>query len=221
MIYMMSDFHLAGTTNKTMDKFGWGDHKKKIEKNWNLSDDDTIIIAGDLSWGLKINETIPDFDFLSSLKGNKVLLKGNHDIWWNSQKKFNDFIANYEKISYIFNNSLEIENLSICGTRGWDINKNTDEDIKILNREVGRLKLSLNSASLENKIVFMHFPPILKSNKTNIFTSVFKEYGIKKVYYGHMHGTAINDAIEGIYEGISYKCIASDQINFTPFLLKI
>lgn len=219
MIYAISDLHLAGTTDKTMDKFGWINHVEKIEKNWKLTDEDTAIIAGDLSWALKINETIPDFEFLSKLKGKKVLLKGNHDIWWNSQSKLNTFLSYYKNFDYIFNNSLEIEGINICGTRGWDINKKSEEDIKILKREVGRLELSLNSATLDKKIVFMHFPPILKSNNTDMFTSILKKHGIEEVYYGHLHGTAINDAIQGKYDGIYYKCIACDQNNFTPILL--
>lgn len=219
MIYAISDLHLPSTSGKTMDKFGWDDHISKLKNNWELNDDDTIIIAGDISWALKQQEIIPDLDFLSSLKGKKIFVKGNHDLWWNSTKKINELLLNYPDISYIHNSSQNVENISICGTRGWDIKAETSDDEKILKREVMRLVTSITSANSERKIVFMHYPPLLKSKPKSEFENIFKKYDIKEVYYGHLHGDAINDAIQGEYNGIYYKCIACDQLNFKPILL--
>lgn len=214
MIYAMSDFHLPSKLNKTMDMFGWGDHIKKIEDNWNLSEDDTIIIPGDLSWGLNADDIIPDLEWLSKLPGTKVVSKGNHDLWWNSKNKVQNLFNKYG-IKIIQNDSINIEGISICATRGWDITLTDDDSLKILNREVIRMKLSLESATEKEKIAFMHYPPILINNDFNKFHELFLEYGISKVYYGHIHGNKIKDAIQE-KDGIIYTCVASDQINFAP-----
>lgn len=223
MIYAMSDLHLYNTTKKNMDIFGkiWENHMDKIKQNWPLTESDTIIIPGDISWGLKLSEAEGDIAYIDSLPGKKILLKGNHDLWWNSAKKLDDLLKKYKSISYIFNNSIEVENVTICGTRGWDINSFTDEDKQILLREAMRLERSINY-NIQNteKIVFMHYPPILKDSINNIFLDIFKKYNIKKVYFGHLHGEAINNAILGEYNGISFKNIAADQLNFSPMVVK-
>lgn len=223
MIYAMSDLHLYNTTKKNMDIFGkiWENHMDKIKQNWPLTESDTIIIPGDISWGLKLSEAEGDIAYIDSLPGKKILLKGNHDLWWNSAKKLDDLLKKYKSISYIFNNSIEVENVTICGTRGWDINSFSDEDKQVLLREAMRLERSINY-NIQNteKIVFMHYPPILKDSTSNIFLDIFKKYNIKKVYFGHLHGDAINNAILGEYNGISFKNIAADQLNFSPMVVK-
>lgn len=218
MIYAMSDLHLPSKLNKSMDIFGWGNHVEKIKGNWSLTEDDTIIMPGDLSWGLKADDIIPDLEWLSQLPGKKIILKGNHDLWWNSQNKVANLIKEYG-MDFVHNNSIVVEGISICGTRGWDINSKEENDIKILNREIIRLKLSLDTAKTDEKIVFMHYPPTLKDNNYFEFEKVFKEYGIKNVYFGHLHGKEISNAV---YEkdGIQYHCVSSDQINFKPIIVK-
>jgi len=219
MIYAMSDFHLPSSLNKDMNMFGWENHVEKIRENWCLTDDDYIIMPGDLSWALKIDELICDIEFLQSLKGHKVLLKGNHDLWWNSKSKLKKLFDIYSSISFLQYDSINIDGISICGTRGWDIKATSDEDKVIIDREANRLIQSICCATSDNKIVFMHYPPVYKDYQFDTFLNIFKEYGIKKVYYGHLHGEAINDAVEGMYEGIEFRCIASDQLGFKPIII--
>lgn len=215
MIYAMSDFHLPSTSDKTMERFGWGNHVKKMEEQWPLTQEDTIIIPGDFSWGLKIEETFPDFEWLANLPGRKILLKGNHDLWWQSNSKVSSFRTDVE---FIHNGYVSAEGVSICGTRGWDILSGDD---KLLTREAIRLRSSLQQATDKIKIVFMHFPPILKSKDFKLFQNILHEYDVKKVYYGHLHGKSIYDAIEGDYNGIYYKLVSSDYLNFKPIIVKI
>lgn len=218
MIFAMSDFHLPSQLNKSMNMFGWGNHVKKIEDNWNLSEDDTIIMPGDLSWGLKADDIIPDLEWLSKLSGTKVISKGNHDLWWNSKNKVQNLFDKYG-MKIIQNDSISVEGISICATRGWDITLNDDDSLKILNREIIRMKLSLESATEKEKIVFMHYPPVLSNSDFDKFHRLFLEYGISNVYYGHLHGNKIKDTIQE-KDGIFYNCISSDQINFTPIKVK-
>lgn len=219
MIYVMSDFHLPSTLGKDMEKFGWGDHVQKIKENWSLTDEDTIIIPGDLSWGLKIDETVPDLEFLQSLPGKKIISKGNHDMWWNSKSKVQKFMAQYD-VSIIHNDSIEVEGIFMCAIRGWDVRLTEENDLKIIEREAGRLRLTLSSAYDKEKIVFFHYPPILKDYPDTIFLKILKEYDVKEVYYGHLHGDHLDEAIEGEFEGIKFKCVASDQLDFKPLKIR-
>ena len=164
-LYAIADTHLSFGTDKPMDSFeGWQDYTSRLEKNWNklVEEDDDVVIAGDISWAMDFSQLKADFDFLESLNGNKIILKGNHDYWWNTMAKLNKFLAdnNYKTIRFLFNNSFELGNASICGTRGWMMGCENEEDIKILNREVGRLRRSLESAGCPEKIVFLHYPPV-------------------------------------------------------------
>lgn len=238
MIYAMSDFHLPSSNNKSMDIFGWGNHVKQIENNWPLNDNDTIIMPGDLSWGMYIDEVIPDFKWLESLPGKKILTKGNHDLWWNSRKKVDDVLKNFPSISVIHNSHIVVEDKYICGTRSWRLvsrkeNEDdepylSDEDKKIVNRELIRLRMSIDSAvaagaANDEIIVFLHFPPIIKTKVCEstdfVFHELLKKYEIHDVYFGHLHGAAHKDYIDS-YEGIHYHLVSSDYLNFSPIAIK-
>jgi len=212
VIYVMSDFHLSLSTNKPMDIFGsgWKDHTKRIKENWPLTEADTIIMPGDLSWALKPDELIADLEFLDSLKGTKVLLKGNHDMWWTSPSKLQKITEVHPSIRFVHNDCLIVEGVSISGTRGWNLEGKTDKDLKILNREIIRLELSLSKIEGDNKIVFMHYPPLSTKVPVSMFTELFKKYGITKCYYGHLHGDAHDSRVDGIVDGIEYKLVSSD-----------
>ena len=163
-LFAIADTHLSFGTNKPMDTFeGWNNYTEKLEKNWNklVSDKDTVVIAGDISWAMNFDELIADFQFIDNLNGNKIIIKGNHDYWWNTMSKMNAFIEenNFNSIKILHNNSVTYNNISICGSRGWLFESEEDHDEKILNREVFRLKASLDSAECEEKIVFLHYPP--------------------------------------------------------------
>lgn len=224
-LFAIADTHLSFGTNKPMDTFeGWQNYTQRLEKNWNnlVDKDDYVIIAGDISWAMNFKELAADFDFINKLNGKKIILKGNHDYWWNTVKKMNEFLFenNFETISFLYNSSVEFDNFSICGSRGWLFDSDEAQDEKVLNREVMRLKMSLDSAKCEEKIVFLHYPPITTNEKCDEILNLLKDYGIKKCYYGHLHGVAARFAIDDTIDEIDFKLISADRLNFTPYLIK-
>lgn len=224
-LFAIADTHLSLGTDKPMDSFpGWNDYVDRIEKNWNkiVTDDDTVVIAGDISWAMNFDELKADFDFIERLNGKKIILKGNHDYWWNTSKKMNDFIESqrYKTISILFNNSYDVDGLSVCGSRGWLFDVDDEHDEKVLNREVGRLRLSLESAVNDEIIVFLHYPPVTTDTKCVEILNLLKEYGIKKCYYGHLHGIAAKKAIDDVVDGIEFRLISCDRLGFVPKLIR-
>ena len=222
-LYTISDLHLSLSADKPMTVFrGWENYTERIKNHWNrlVKNEDTVVLPGDFSWGLKLPETLEDFKFLDALPGRKILLKGNHDLWWSTVKKVNEFFEknNINSVELLFNNAYKIENRVICGTRGWFYDMN--EEDKIRKREVGRLRLSLNAAEeLEGeKTVFLHYPPVYGEYVCNDIISVLKEFNIKTVYHGHIHGVGFNSTVSE-YDGINFKLISADCIDFTPFLV--
>lgn len=233
-IFVIADLHLSFRNNKPMDIFGdnWSGHEEKIKKNWikNVKEEDLVIIPGDFSWETYLENTKLDFEYLNSLPGKKILLKGNHDYWWSTITSMKKFLKEnrFTKIDFLYNNSFEYENKIICGTRGWSI-VDEEMDKKLINRELIRLELSLKDGidkygNEKEKIVFMHYPPITKAkiitNKEDKFVEMMKKYNIKKCYYGHLHGTSIHDAIEGKFDGIQFKLISADGLNFKPLKIQ-
>lgn len=224
-LYAIADTHLSFGTDKPMDTFeGWQDYTEKIKKNWNhlVDNDDYVVIAGDISWAMNFNELYADFKFINELSGKKIILKGNHDYWWNTVTKMNKFIEenNFDTISILHNNSFDFDDFSVCGSRGWFFDSQEEKDEKVLNREVIRLKASIDSADNDEKIVFLHYPPITTTDKCDEILSVLKDSGIKNCYYGHLHGVAAKYAVDDEIDGIKLKLISADRLNFTPFLIK-
>ena len=222
-LFAISDLHLSLSTDKPMTVFrGWENYIERIESNWRrlVKEEDTVILPGDFSWGLKISETLEDFKFLESLPGKKILLKGNHDLWWSTVKKVNEFFESNEikSVQLLFNNAFKIDNRVVCGTRGWFYDQS--EDDKIRKREVGRLRLSFEAAEqLEGeKVVFLHYPPVYGEYVCEDIISVLKQFNITTVYHGHIHGSGFNNAISE-FDGIKFKLISADCIDFTPFLI--
>ncbi len=226
-VYAISDLHLSFNTDKSMDVFpGWYDYTNKIKQNWEstVKNEDFVVIPGDISWAMRLNETKKDFEFINNLPGKKILIKGNHDYWWSTSKKINDFLQenNFNTISIVFNSAIKVDNICICGTRGWMYNSNEPEDEKILNREVERLRRSLDSAkAFENEtVVFLHYPPVYNFQESEEIINLLIERNIKKCYYGHIHGSgAKKGIIEGKYKGIDFKLVSCDYINFKPLLI--
>ena len=223
-IYVIGDLHLSFSTNKPMDIFGrnWQNYEEKIKKDWLLKvkPEDTVILPGDFSWAMYLNETEKDFEFINNLPGKKILLKGNHDYWWTTVTSMRKYIKeeNFENIDFLYNNSYEIENKIIAGTKGWNISEE-QEDIRLTKREVARLELSIKSGiekygNDKEIIVFMHYPPLTKTNIDTDYTRLMKKYGIKRCYYGHLHANSIKDAVEGNVDGIEYKLVSSDGLDF-------
>ncbi|KYH29105.1 3',5'-cyclic adenosine monophosphate phosphodiesterase CpdA [Clostridium colicanis DSM 13634] len=221
-LYAISDLHLSLSSDKPMDVFGeqWNNHHERIRENWikKINDKDTVLIAGDVSWSMKMEDGLADLEWIHNLPGRKIISKGNHDYWWGSISKLNNL---YEDISFIQNNFFSYEDYAICGTRGWTIpgDKSSSHDIKIYNREQIRLKLSLDkavSSGYSKIIVMIHYPPVNDKFEASNFTEIFEEYGVEKVIYGHLHGPSLNRVFEGTYNGVEYIMTSCDYINFDP-----
>ena len=239
-LFAIADLHLSTLveTNKSMEIFGrrWTGYTEKLKKSWEalVRDDDTVIIPGDISWALTLDEAKSDLLFLDSLPGKKILGKGNHDFWWCTMKKHKDFFLENKinTISFLFNNAHETDDFIIAGTRGWYYDEdaqNTPNDtdfIKLTNRETGRLKISLDAAmKLKEKspgkeiLVFTHFPPYYAGKESEQIVNLLSEYGIKRVYYGHIHGNYnIEPSID--CRGIQMNIISADYLNFVPKIIR-
>lgn len=220
-IYGIADLHLDFTKQKPMDIFGrnWADHEEKIFKNWrnNVNENDLVLIPGDISWALKIDEAYSDLKRIDELPGKKVLSRGNHDYWWQTKSKLNSL--NLKSIEFINNDSFIYETIGICGTRGWtpkDSDEFKQKDIKIFERELNRLKISLSSINkdVDEIIVLIHYPPFNVDGSPNEFVSIMKEFNVSKCVYGHLHSEGHKFIVEDNYEGIEFICISSDYLDF-------
>lgn len=229
MIFTIADLHLPLGIDKPMDVFGsrWENYVKRLAKNWQdvVKPDDTVILPGDFSWATYIEEAKADFDYLESLNGRKIILKGNHDYWWTTMSKMNEFVESngYKTISFMHNNSFEAEGVSICGTRGWlypGFSGYTERDEKYFMREVLRLESSLKSAKTDEIYVFTHYPPMSGQCEGNAFIDMMKKYNVKKCFYGHLHGMSHANRIREEFDGIKYYLVASDYLGFMPKCIK-
>lgn len=225
MIYAIGDLHMDHTGQKPMDIFGekWTDHENKIMRNWNeiVKADDLVLIPGDISWALKTDEALGDLKRIDMLAGKKVMIKGNHDYWWTSLSKLNAF--NLKSISYLQNNSYIHGSYGIAGTRGWiarDNDEFNENDEKVFQRELLRLKMSLESAKKAREIIaIIHYPPFNMDLSPNEFVDIMKDYGVKTCLYGHLHADGHRYAVEGNIGGINFYCVSSDFIDFKPKLI--
>lgn len=228
-IYALADLHLSFGTDKPMEVFGdaWGDYTKKIKTNWQsiITNDDLVIIPGDVSWATYIEDAYADFKFINDLPGQKVIIKGNHDYWWTTLNKMREFLEGngFDTIKILNNNAIAFENTAICGTRGWWYKEGQGEDDdKILDRERKRLILALEAATKLKKeriVVGLHYPPIDKDNPNRDFFDIMKQYGVDTCVYGHLHSYAHLNAVEGNIEGINLKLTAADYLRFMPVLV--
>lgn len=219
-IYAIGDMHLSSNSNKPMDIFGWVDHKEQIFKSWNelVTEDDIVIIAGDTSWALHLDEAKEDLAEISRLPGKKVLVKGNHDYWWSTLSKMNDL---YEDMIFLHNSAHVFEDIGICGTRGWTCpndQKYTDKDQKIYEREAKRLQRSLESAVKQGAkriIAVLHYPPTNEKFDESLFTQLFKQYKVEVAVYGHLHGEeSFKMGLQGMENGVFYQLVSCDYLDF-------
>jgi predicted phosphohydrolase len=228
-IYAIGDLHLsfAEGIEKPMDMFGpeWVNHAERLKENWinTISEDDTVILNGDISWGLRIEEALPDLDWIDALPGKKILIKGNHDLWWSSINKLNKL---YENMFFLQNDYFTVGDVAICGTRGWlcpGDNDFTAHDEKIYNRELLRLRTSVEKATQAGFISIigaLHFPPTNDKLQRSGFTDIFSEYGVKIVIYGHLHGKeAYSNGLESILNGVEYRLVSLDKLKCEPLLV--
>ena len=224
-LFAIADIHFGKGVNKSMDIFGgpWVGHMDKIIKNWRntVTDGDTVLIPGDICWAKKLPEAKTDMEILQSLPGKKVLLEGNHDYWWDSQNKVT---AAYPDMFFLKNNFYVYNETAVCGTRGWlcpNDTKFTQDDLKVYNRECGRLKISLDAAvkaGYEKIIVIMHYPPVNDRHEPSGFTDIIESSGkTERVLYGHLHGRkSIEGRLEGKVNGVEYTLVSADHLDFRP-----
>jgi hypothetical protein len=228
-LYAISDLHLSFFKDKPMDKFGdlWKNHPKKIKSNWTnkITKDDTILIGGDISWAMNMEQFAPDFEFIKALDGRKIIGRGNHDYWWASSSNMSDMDKNTE---FIKNGYAVYEDMYICMTRGWICPNDslfTPHDEKIYNREVNRLERIIVDAKRNNAkrlLVLMHYPPTNDKKENSGFTELFKKYCVETVVYGHLHGKRCFDlSLKGSVDGINYYFTSADYLNFIPKRIQV
>lgn len=228
-VYAIADLHLSlADESKSMDIFpGWENYVERLEKNWRetVREEDTVVIAGDISWALKLEDTKEDFRFIHSLPGKKILIKGNHDCWWSTMRKLTGFLSEngFTSIRPLFNNAYEAEDIAVCGSRGWLYNSEAPEDKKIVLREAGRVEASVRAALETGKkpCVFLHYPPVYDGAVCSEIVAVLKRCRIEDCWFGHIHGTlAAKKAMLQSYGGFRLHLISADYLGFRPVLVK-
>ncbi|MCR5040724.1 MAG: metallophosphoesterase [Clostridia bacterium] len=227
MLFAIADAHLClGTPDKTMEIFpGWKDYIARLEKNWRgaVGEDDVVVIAGDISWAMTLEEARPDLAFIDSLPGRKLLLRGNHDFWWTTAAKLKAFFAEngFETLSILRGNAFSVGGLTVCGSRGWFFDSEEAHDKKIIARETGRIAASLDAGDAlpgEN-VVFLHYPPVSVNGGSNEIIELLEARGVKRVYYGHLHGEK-TDRPAAAYGGpVGLRLISADHLGFCPLLI--
>ncbi len=225
-IFVIADLHLSlGAADKPMDVFeGWQGYLPKLERNWRtlIAPEDTVVLPGDISWAMSLEDTREDFAFLNALPGKKIILKGNHDYWWTTLNKMNRFLeANgFDTLQILHNTAIQAEGVFLCGTRGWMSDVQGPEDEKILNREIGRLRMSLEAAGEGEKLAFLHYPPLYPGQMEGGLANLLKEFGVSRCFYGHLHGVSIRYAVQGEHDGVDYRLISADALNFCPYKIR-
>lgn len=224
MIYGLSDLHLDITKKKDMSVFGqaWQDYEEKIMAHWRaiVEENDTVLVPGDISWAMNLSKAKADLDRIEALPGTKILLRGNHDYWWQSLAKIES--VGYRTIRFLQNNAFVAEKTRIVGARGWDSPDSAgfaEEDAKIFRREVARLKLSIAapcSAPYERTICMLHYPPFLRTGALNEIGETVRDAGIALCVYGHLHSEGLRQVREGIIDGVFFRCLSGDYIDFYP-----
>jgi len=224
-IFVIADLHLSFETNKPMNVFGenWEDHEKKIENNWRnkVNEKDLVILPGDFSWAMKLEDTFKDFQYLNNLPGKKLLLKGNHDYWWGSISRVRE-AAPDDSFYFLQNDCVRFGNLLLAGSRGWTCPGSadfTEHDEKLYLREAERFRLAFREVKARREegdrlFVLMHYPPMNLKKEPTLFTELFEENGVEKVVFGHLHG-AVYYPVKCERAGIEYFLTSCDKIKFS------
>ena len=223
-LYAIGDLHLCLGAPKPMDVFGgaWVNYMDKLKEGLSVIDpEDTTVLLGDLSWALDLENAQADFAWINNIPGRKIILKGNHDYWWSTAAKFQKFcVENHFSNMFILNNNFyEYEDWAICGTRGWffEESRSSEHDEKVFKRELLRLETSLRAAGDRNKMVFLHYPPRYKGYECQEILDLLQKYGVRRCFYGHLHGPSHKLAMEGVWDSVEFRLTAADYLNFTPF----
>ena len=228
-LYAIGDLHLSNaTTEKPMDVFGgaWVGYMEKLRSGMSVIEPaDTTILLGDLSWALDLEQAKEDFAWINSIPGQKIILKGNHDYWWSTASKFYKFCQEngFTDMYILNNNHYEYDGMAICGTRGWFFEEDhgSEHDEKVFKRELLRLEASLKSAGDLPKTVFLHYPPRYKGYECTPILDLLKQYDVRRCFYGHLHGASHGLAMEGLWDGIDFKLVAADRLDFMPLKVNL
>ncbi len=218
-LYAIGDLHLAQSVNKPMDVFGpgWSNHAQRLEAAFSqLRERDVTVLCGDISWGINFSESLADFQFIDRLPGKKIIVKGNHDYWWNTAAKMRRFFQE-NGLEILHNNAYFYEDWALCGTRGWFYEEEASgHNEKVLNREVGRLEASLRAAGGRPILAFLHYPPLYTGYRCPEVVSKLEEYRVQRCFYGHLHGPTHKRAVEGTVGNVAYSLVSADYLGFTP-----
>lgn len=223
-LFAIADTHLSLSTNKSMNVFsGWDDYVERLERHWRelITDNDTVVIAGDVSWGMNLKQAQADFAFLNSLPGKKLILKGNHDYWWTTRRQMDLFFEQngFDTLRIVHNDAVVVDDkYAVCGTRGWFFDAEEDADKLVLLREAGRLRTSIRAAKDTGlrPVVFLHYPPRYADQVCDEILTVLQEEEITDCFYGHVHSNGIRLAVQGNIDGINYRLVSADALRFCP-----
>ena len=223
-LYAIGDLHLCLGAPKPMDIFGgnWTGYMDKLKAGMSvITEADTTILLGDLSWALSLEESAADFAWINDIPGRKIILKGNHDYWWSTAAKFNKFCEEhgFSNLYLLNNNCYEYDDWAICGTRGWffEEERSGAHDEKVFKRELCRLEASLKAAGEKHKMVFLHYPPRYKGYECREILDLLENYGVRRCFYGHLHGGSHKLAMEGLWDGVEFRLVSADYLNFEPY----
>ena len=227
-LYAIGDLHLCLGASKPMDVFGgaWVGYMDKLKEGLSvIGPEDTTVFLGDLSWALGLDEARDDFSWINKIPGRKIILKGNHDYWWSTAAKFYKFcdVNSFSNQWILNNNHFEYDGWAICGTRGWffEEERSDTHDEKVFKRELLRLETSLRSAGDLPKLVFLHYPPMYKGYSCDEIIDLLHRYGVRRCFYGHLHGASHGLALEGMWDGIDYRLLSADRLNFRPYRINL
>ena len=222
-LYTIGDLHLSLNSDKSMDVFGpgWANYVARIREGFStLTEADTTVLCGDLSWGMSLEESLEDLQFINALPGRKILLKGNHDYWWNTARKMENFFKEngLDSLEILHNNCRFYGDIALCGTRGWfyELDSEGTHNGKMMAREVGRLEASLQAAWEAEKLCFLHYPPLYTGYRCPEILALLQKYGVKRCFYGHLHGASHKRRIEGDCGGTDFALVAADYLSFKP-----
>lgn len=223
-LYAIGDLHLSLGASKPMDVFGgnWVGYMDALDRGLSvITDEDTTVLLGDLSWSLDLDSAKADFAFIDRIPGRKIILKGNHDYWWSTATKFAKFCDEnaFSNQNILNNNCFVYENWAICGTRGWffDQARSSEHDEKVFKRELMRLEASLKAAGERPKLVFLHYPPLYKGYECKEILELLEQYEVRRCFYGHLHGPSHKMAMEGLWNSVEYRLVSADYLNFVPY----
>lgn len=224
-VFAIGDLHLSFGADKPMDIFrGWSNYVERLTENWNhvVFEEDTVVVPGDISWAMSLPGAAADFSYINGrLNGEKILLKGNHDYWWSTGAKMDRFLSEngFSRIKILNNNAFSVGGICVTGTRGWINDDGEPFDVKVLNREAGRLRMSLEAGKKlgGETVVFLHYPPIFGGECNEYLLAVIREYGVKRCFFGHVHGAAAHAlAFQGERDGTEFRMVSADYLGFMP-----